>query len=160
MMNRPPTEFTLVNAEILRSFVSSVFEKAGAPAEKADFLANCLVDNDLRGVFSHGTRQVIAYVTHFRNGHLTPNPDVKVINESPTTLVLDGDGGLGYYASYQLTKMLVPKAKEMGIAAGITRNHGHFGADRRGEGGAPDRVSGAGGRRMDGIVGGHANPFR
>jgi L-2-hydroxycarboxylate dehydrogenase (NAD+) len=56
-MNRPPTEFTPVPAPAMHDFVRSVFEHAGVPTEKADFLSQLLVDNDLRGVFSHGTRQ-------------------------------------------------------------------------------------------------------
>ena len=43
-------------------------------------------------------------------------------------MLLDGDGGLGYFAALELTTKLIPKAKELGIAAGVTRNHGHFGA--------------------------------
>lgn len=127
-MNRPPAEFTPVNATAMHEFVQAVFEHVGVPTDKAAFLSQCLVDNDLRGVFSHGTRQTVAYVGHFRKGELTPAPELTVVNESPTTLIVDGGGGLGYYASHFLTTQLVPKAQQMGIAVGITRNHGHFGA--------------------------------
>lgn len=127
-MNRPPAEFTPVSAERLRSFVQAVFEHAGAPTERAQFLTQCLVENDLRGVFSHGTRQTAPYVRHFTQGELTPTPEVTILDESPTTIRIDGGGGLGYYASYELVTRLIPKAQQMGIAAGVTRNHGHFGA--------------------------------
>jgi L-2-hydroxycarboxylate dehydrogenase (NAD+) len=127
-MNKPPDEYTPVPAPVMRDFVRAVFEHAGVPTEKAAFLSQILVDNDLRGVFSHGTRQTSAYVNHFNKGELTPDPEVTVVDESPTTLILDGGGGLGYYASHRLTNLLIPKAQQMGIAIGITRNHGHFGA--------------------------------
>jgi LDH2 family malate/lactate/ureidoglycolate dehydrogenase len=112
----------------MHDFVRAVFERAGVPTDKADFLSQLLVDNDLRGVFSHGTRQATAYVNHFRKGELTPDPEVTVVDESPTTIIVDGGGGLGYYATHLLTNLLIPKAQQMGIAIGITRNHGHFGA--------------------------------
>src|SRR5688572_12317608 len=127
-MNRPPDEFTPVSASVMHDFIRAVFQHVGVPPEKAAFLSQCLVDNDLRGVFSHGTRQAVAYANHFRKGELTPDPEITVVNESPTTLTLDGGGGLGYYSSHLLTTRLIPKAQEMGIAVGITRNHGHFGA--------------------------------
>lgn len=127
-MNKAPVEFTLVQSDVMRNFIRALFENAGLPAARAQFLTDCLVENDLRGVFSHGTRQAAHYLQHFRKGELNPDPDVRVIDESPTTLVLDGDGGLGYYPAHQLTTMLIPRAQEMGIAAGTTRNHGHFGA--------------------------------
>jgi len=98
------------------------------PTDKAQFLARCLVDNDLRGVFSHGTRQTPRYVQHFTQRELTPAPEVTLLNESPTTIIVDGGGGLGYYPAHELVTRLIPKAQQMGIAVGITRNHGHIGA--------------------------------
>lgn len=127
-MNRPPAEYTPVRPDVMRDFIRTVFEKAGVPAEKAAFLTECLVDNDLRGVFSHGTRQTPHYVSHFQKGELTPDPDVQVVEESPTTAIVDGGGGLGYYPAHRLAHLLIPKAQQMGIAVGITRNHGHIGA--------------------------------
>jgi len=117
-MNRPPAEFTSVSPEALRPFVSRVFQAAGMPAEQAE----------LRGVFSHGTRQVSAYMGHFREGRLTPTPEVRVVEERATSVTLDGDGGLGYFPAHRAAEMLGPKALEHGIACALTRNHGHFGA--------------------------------
>jgi LDH2 family malate/lactate/ureidoglycolate dehydrogenase len=70
----------------------------------------------------------VEYVRKFDAGELNRTPEVKILSEAPTTLMIDGDGGLGYYPSYLLATGLIPKAKEMGIAVGTTRNHGHFGA--------------------------------
>lgn len=127
-MNKPPADFTPVSADVMRPFIQAVFERVGVPTDKAQYLTQCLVENDLRGVFSHGTRQAAHYVQHFTKGELTPAPEVTIVNESPTTLVVDGGGGLGYYPAYELASRLIPKAQQLGIAAGITRNHGHIGA--------------------------------
>jgi LDH2 family malate/lactate/ureidoglycolate dehydrogenase len=51
-----------------------------------------------------------------------------VLSETPALLHLDGDGGLGYFASHPLATALAEKAKSIGVAVGVTRNHGHFGA--------------------------------
>jgi LDH2 family malate/lactate/ureidoglycolate dehydrogenase len=127
-MNRPPDEHAPLAAEPLRAFVTTVFERAGVPPEQAALLAGFLVANDLRGVFSHGTRQVSAYVGHFREGRLTPAPEVEVTAETPTTLTVDGGGGLGYFPASQAATLLGPKALSMGVAVALTRNHGHIGA--------------------------------
>jgi L-2-hydroxycarboxylate dehydrogenase (NAD+) len=127
-MNRPPDQSTPVPAAALREFVARVFERAGVPEEQAALLASLLVTNDLRGVFSHGTRQVPAYVDHFREGRLTPAPQVEVVQESPATLIVDGGGGLGYFPAHRAATLLGPKALATGIAAALTRNHGHIGA--------------------------------
>jgi L-2-hydroxycarboxylate dehydrogenase (NAD+) len=127
-MNKPPAEYTSLPAEALRRFVAEVFSRAGMPSEQAVFLADLLVTNDLRGVFSHGTQQVPNYVGHFREGRLTPTPEITTVSESPTTLVLDGGGGLGYFPCHQAATRLIAKAQGCGVAIASTRNHGHFGA--------------------------------
>lgn len=127
-MNRPPSEFVPLAPEPLRAFVTAVFERAGVPPEQAGFLAGLLVTNDLRGVFSHGTRQTEAYVGHFREGRLNPKSEIRVVTETPTIMIVDGDGGLGYFPAHRAASALGPKAKQTGIAAALTRNHGHIGA--------------------------------
>src|SRR5262249_7563411 len=48
--------------------------------------------------------------------------------ETPTSLVMDGDFGLGYFPAYEGTLKAIEKAKQQGMAAMVTRNHGHIGA--------------------------------
>ncbi len=127
-MNLPPTEFILVAHEELRDFVSLAAQTVGLPRERADLLGRLLAGNDLRGVFSHGTRQIAAYARLMRQQSLNPDPQVRVVHETPQTLVMDGDGGLGYFPAYDGTERLIEKAEATGMAILVTRNHGHFGA--------------------------------
>ncbi len=127
-MNRPPAEYSLVSPDALRAYVANVFGHAGMAADQASLLAGLLVTNDLRGVFSHGTLQASAYVSHFRAGRLTPTAEIATVSETSATLVLDGGGGLGYFPCHQAATRLVAKAQTCGIAVATTRNHGHFGA--------------------------------
>jgi len=98
-----------------------------APGD-ADLLADLLVLNDLRGVFSHGTQRIVAYVPQLRKGEINPCPKVRQVAESSTTLIFDGDGGLGYFPAYRAAHAIVGKCREHGMAAVVTRNHGHIGA--------------------------------
>jgi LDH2 family malate/lactate/ureidoglycolate dehydrogenase len=108
--------------------VSKASQKVGLPKDKSELLAELLTANDLRGVFSHGTQQIATYARLMRDGKLNNNPKVKVVNETPVSLLMDGDGGLGYFPAYQGTLKVIEKAKQQGIAVLLTRNHGHFGA--------------------------------
>jgi LDH2 family malate/lactate/ureidoglycolate dehydrogenase len=63
-----------------------------------------------------------------RDGELNARPDVQVVAETPVSLVVDGDGGLGYFPAYEGTIAAIEKAKAQGVAVLLTRNHGHFGA--------------------------------
>lgn len=132
-MNRTPDEFVRVPREQLQAFVSTAARDVGLPAEKAALLAELLTDNDLRGVFSHGTRQLATYsgsgyARMMRDGELNDDPEVEVVRETPVSVLMDGDGGLGYFPAHEGTRRAIEKASERGVAVMATRNHGHFGA--------------------------------
>ena len=127
-MNVVPTEFTRVMPDALRAFVAALFGKVGVLEADAALMAELLVTTDLRGVFSHGTRQAPGYAGLLRDRKLNPRPQVCVVQESPATAVLDGDGGLGHFASWRAAHLAVEKAKAIGLGAVTTRNHHHFGA--------------------------------
>ncbi len=97
-------------------------------ADRASLLADLLVTNDMRGVYSHGSVQCSNYSHHFRHAQLDPNSTITTVRESPTTLVLDGGGGLGYFPCLEAIERVIEKARACGIAVAITSNHGHFGA--------------------------------
>lgn len=127
-MNLPPEKHINVPHQVMQRFVSQLGQTVGLPGDKADLLADLLVTNDLRGVFSHGSTQMATYARLMRDGILNRQPDVQIVKETPVSVLVDGDGGLGYFASHKATQVLIEKAKAQGIAVALTRNHGHFGA--------------------------------
>src|SRR5207249_7729011 len=127
-MNVPPADAPHIPSPALRAFIAALFEAVEMPRENAALLAELLVLNDLRGVVSHGTRQVPAYVDHFRSGRLNPRAQPRVESETTVTLTVSGDGGLGYFSAHLAAQRVVAKASEHGLAAAVTRDHGHIGA--------------------------------
>lgn len=132
-MNQEPDEYIRVPYDELRTFVSTATQAGGLPVEKAELLSELLATNDLRGVFSHGTEQIATYsgkgyVRMMQDGELNADPAVDVVRETPVSVLMDGDGGLGYFPAYEGTQRAIEKANEQGMAAMATRNHGHFGA--------------------------------
>ena len=126
--NIPPEHGIRLPVGAMQDFITSLFRQVHAPAPHATHMAEVLVANDLRCVFSHGTRQAAGYVRQMRDGYTNPSPEVTVVSESSATAVLDGDGGLGYFPAHRGTEMAVAKALEVGVATVTTRNHFHFGA--------------------------------
>jgi len=127
-VNHVPSDASRVPATELRDLVRALAERAGAGEAQAALLSELLVSNDVRGVFSHGSRQIADYARLLRDGKLNPRPQVRTIGESAATLLLDGDAGLGYFPCWEAAHRLVTKAREVGVAVGVTRHHGHFGA--------------------------------
>ena len=127
-MNLPPDTFISVPHPALQTFIAQIGQAAGLATEKAELLAEMLTANDLRGVFSHGTTQMATYARLLRDGILNHQPNVQVVKETPVSVLVDGDGGLGYFPANMATQILIEKAKTQGMAVALTRNHGHFGA--------------------------------
>ena len=127
-LNLPPPAFVRVPHAELRHFAAALARGAGLVEERAELLAELLTANDLRGVFTHGTRQLADYAPALQAGALNPDPRVTVLREGPASLVLDGDGGLGYFPAYEGTLRAIDKARELGVCVLQTRNHGHIGA--------------------------------
>ena len=125
-MNLVDKDFIKVPADVMKSFVASIAQEAGMPPEKAEFLADLLVKNDLRGVFSHGTQQIATYAVIMRDHLINPNPRIFTVKETPTTIIVDGDGGLGYFAAYKGAEAIIKKCRANGLAAAVARNHGHI----------------------------------
>jgi L-2-hydroxycarboxylate dehydrogenase (NAD+) len=127
-VNIPPETSVPVPAQVLQSFAQALGEAAGMPTDRASRLAELLTANDLRGVFSHGTQQLATYVRLVRDGSLNPAPAPSVVRETANSLLVDGDGGLGYFAADEGTDRLLAKVADSDVAVLVTRSHGHFGA--------------------------------
>ncbi|MDE0298074.1 MAG: Ldh family oxidoreductase [Candidatus Poribacteria bacterium] len=127
-MNQPPKSFVLVQEDRLLSFATACFEKVGLEAEHAAVVGRLLVNNDLRGVRSHGSRTVDMYCEGFERGAANPRPEIKVLHETPTSTVLDGDGTIGYMPMRRAAEAAISKAKEVGLGIGLVRHIDHYGS--------------------------------
>ena len=128
MRNVVPKDHVRVEAVKLREFVLEAGLGAGLPEDKAALLAELLTGSDLKGNFSHGTQAIGRYCRAMLNGQINDNPQVKIVEETENSLVVDGDGGLGYFPCYEGTLALIEKLKDRSIGILLTRNHGHIGA--------------------------------
>ena len=127
-MNQPPDEYVRVSYQRLRAFVAAAARSVGIPPTQAARLGVMLAGNDRRGVFSHGSRQIATYTRLIQDGDINPDPEIEIVRETPVSVLLDGDGGLGYFPAEQGTEWAIEQATATGMAAMATRNHGHFGA--------------------------------
>ena len=127
-MNRPPREFKRVPADQLQAFGQACMEAAGMPTAHAAQLAELLTNSSLRGVNSHGIRAIGGYSRAVRRGHVNPRPAIKVLKETDTAVLIDGDGGLGYAPMMEATERVIAKAQEKGMAAGAACHIGHYGS--------------------------------
>jgi L-2-hydroxycarboxylate dehydrogenase (NAD+) len=113
--------------ERLLKFCREVFIKIGCPEEDSDLAAKVLLSADLRGVDSHGVARLSGYIRLWEAGRINSRPDVKVVYETPSTAVVDGDGGLGLVVAPKAMEIAIKKAEIAGTGWVSVKNSNHFG---------------------------------
>ncbi len=113
--------------ELLLSFTEKVFLSIGCPAPDAAIAARTLLAADLRGVDSHGVARLSGYVRLKEVNRVNPAPAVRVIHETPSTAVVDGDSGLGLVVAPAAMQVAIDKAAKVGTGWVSVKNSNHFG---------------------------------
>ena len=128
MSNTPPSGGIRLPVADLQQLTSELFQKAGTNQSDAQLIAELLIDTDLRGVHSHGSQQTPGYARMMLEGRVNPRPNIKVVSETTTARVYDGDGGMGHFPCHEGMRWAIETARQYGTAAVTTRNHFHFGS--------------------------------
>src|SRR5262245_17337827 len=118
---------TRIPADRLSSLIARIFEAAGASPPDAETVADVLVEADLRGVESHGSTRVAGYVPMLRLGFLNPKPDVRVVRDTSTTAMLEGDSAFGIVVAKRSMTLAMDKARAAGLGCVTARNVTHTG---------------------------------
>lgn len=113
--------------EKVRDFTNEVFIKMGCSPSDAELATKVLVSADLRGIDSHGVARLIGYVRLWENGRINPTPDIKLVHETPSTGVIDGDAGLGLVVAPKAMEIVIEKAKNVGSGWISVKNSNHYG---------------------------------
>ena len=142
----------------LRRFLVASFEKFGVPKSDAEIAADALVMADLRGVDTHGVIRFNPnawYVKWLSEGSMKAKPDIKIIRETASSALLDGDRGIGMVIGHRAMELAIRKAKESGVAmvgcvtagisyvgelcdAGVATRHDRHRHDQRQQAGCAD----------------------
>ena len=129
-MATDPNTNKRINHEKLTRFVQAAFEKLGVAGRDAQIAAEALVAADLRGVDTHGVIRFSPhawYVKWLSEGSMTAKPNIRVISETPSTALLDGDRGMGMVIGHRAMELAIDKAQSCGIGMVGVRNSRHYG---------------------------------
>ncbi|WP_375435577.1 Ldh family oxidoreductase [uncultured Hymenobacter sp.] len=111
----------------LFAFTEAVFQSIGCPEADATLATETLLSADLRGIDSHGVARLVGYVRLWEAGRINATPRVGVTYETPSTAVVDGDGGLGLVVGPKAMLVAIEKARQVGTGWVSVRNSNHFG---------------------------------
>jgi L-2-hydroxycarboxylate dehydrogenase (NAD+) len=113
--------------EYLRNFTEQYFLKLGCSKDQAFLNADVLLAAELRGIPSHGMMRIKDYYQLWKADRINLHPDVRIVYETPSTAVVDGDGGIGMISAYFSMKVAIEKARQCGTGWISTRASNHYG---------------------------------
>ncbi|HKK42158.1 MAG TPA: Ldh family oxidoreductase, partial [Bacteroidales bacterium] len=96
--------------EYLFEFTRSVFRKMGCSEQDSSVIAEVFLAAELRGHASHGMIRIKDYYQLWKAGRINVTPDVKILHESPSTAVVDGDNAVGMIAARRSMELALEKA--------------------------------------------------
>lgn len=99
----------------------------GCSLEHAALASEVLVSADLRGIDSHGIARLSGYVRLWEAKRINTRPNIRVVHETPSTAVIDGDAGLGLVVAPYAMEVAMQKAAAAGTGWVSVKNSNHFG---------------------------------
>lgn len=101
----------------------------GVPNNQAEVVADCFATADEYGVTSHGINVLPEHINKILNpkGGYNLSPSLKIIRETPSFAVIDGDNGMGPVVADYCMNYAVEKAREVGVFHVFSRNNNTFG---------------------------------
>lgn len=118
---------TIYSYQQLFDFTEAVFKEIGCSATDAALATKVLLSADLRGIDSHGVARLTGYVRLWEAKRVNAQPAVRIIHETPSTAVVDGDSGLGLVVAPYAMQVAIDKAKNVGTGWVSVQNSNHFG---------------------------------
>lgn len=117
----------LFNARKLKAFASGIMQKAGLDEESSRIFAESLVNADMRGIGSHGLTRLTAYSRRIRDGLVSRNSEIKILQDADSLLLIDGQNGMGAVTAYRAMELCIERAAKNGCCFAAVQGGNHFG---------------------------------
>jgi LDH2 family malate/lactate/ureidoglycolate dehydrogenase len=114
--------------ETLQAFAEAILIKAGVPARDARTGAAVLLQSDAAGIASHGLSRLPLYMERIELGLVNLKPQIRILKESPISMLVDCDNGMGIINVPKIQQMAMDKVRKSGIFAVSMRHSTHYGA--------------------------------
>ena len=118
-----------IKAEVFRPFAIQVLERVGLAAPHAADTAEVLTWTSLRGIDTHGVRNLSPYyVDGVVDGIIDPKVEFSIDSETPLAARTNGHAGPGLAAACWSMRLALDKAEKGGMGFVTMRNSNHLGA--------------------------------
>ena len=118
----------LIEVYRLKEFLINILESLCVSHDNALLTVDTLVDADLRGNSEQGTMRIFQLISGIKNGTINAACDLKVIRESPSITMIDGQKSIGPIAAVKAIDLAIKSSKEHGVSVSSIINAGHIGS--------------------------------
>ncbi len=113
--------------ERLTHLIEELLKKQQVPGPEARTTAKVLIAAELRDIPSHGLLRLPDYLRMLKDRRINPKPRIRVLHQTPSTALVDGDNGLGMVVSVKAMELAMEKAAKAGSGWVAVQNSNHFG---------------------------------
>lgn len=99
----------------------------GCSEADSAIIAEVFLSAELRGHPSHGMIRIKDYFELWKAKRINTAPNIRIVHESPSTAVVDGDNAVGMVSAHRSMSIAIEKAKSAGTGWVATRHSNHFG---------------------------------
>jgi LDH2 family malate/lactate/ureidoglycolate dehydrogenase len=117
----------MFSPEYLEEFLTHIFEKMGCSTAEGKAAAKVFIAAELRGLPSHGMIRLKDYFQLWQARRINAKPVVRIVHETPSTAVVDGDNAIGMLPATRSMEIAIEKAHTAGTGWVACRNSNHFG---------------------------------
>jgi len=125
---RDAAQEIVVHTAALRDWIVKLLVKKGMFATEAEICADRLIEADVRGIHSHGSRALPRYIKAMDEGSIDPRASITTVCDTPAMAVLDGNHGMGHVVSTRAMQLAIQKAKAVGTGTVAVSHSQHYGA--------------------------------
>jgi len=126
MTQTPPPDRRFKSSD-LEAFVGRALTAVGLPVSDAEQVARLMILADLRGSDGHGIFRLPQYVRRIRAGGMNVQPNIRAVQETVATALVDGDNGMGHLVMGFAAQVAIKKAERTGIGWVGVRRSNHAG---------------------------------
>lgn len=117
-----------VNASTLTDFVTRLLRAYRLSPRNASICATHIIENDQRGIVTHGIRRLPNYLARISAGVINPRARIRTISAFKATAWIDGQHAMGQVTATYATHIVVRLAQRYGVACVGAQRCEHVGA--------------------------------
>ena len=110
--------------DVLRGFAASLFAAAGMDREKAETVAEVLVDADMLGHATHGLALVPRYMDEIAAGRLVTSGEPEIVSDRGACVIWNGRNLSGIWLTSKAFALALERAGTYGVVS-IAISHCH-----------------------------------